>query len=186
MCRKRRTFRGHPERVDAAFVDGDRHFAFLALGNAGISAREYQVMRGHARGDVHAEAREPSTPASIADVIDSLDAGVIVRELVAQLAGAGVDTSGVGDEASCFPSLSDPRIADEPDRRIDERKADATCTWTISPSRKVADQDHREADGEGHPSELFDGRRGAGGCPFSAAAARVGVRSQCGRRAGCV
>jgi integrase len=72
-------------------------------------------MRGHARGDVHAEAREASSPASMADVIDVLDAGAIVRELVAQLARAGVDTSGVGDQASCFPSLSDTRIADEPD-----------------------------------------------------------------------
>jgi len=40
--------------------------------------------------------------------------------------------------------------------------------------RQVADQDRREADGDSHPSELLDGRRGEGGCPFFAAAARVG------------
>src|SRR5438309_1575895 len=115
---------GHPERVDAAFVDGDRHFAFLALGNAGISAREYQVMRGHARGDVHAEAREGSTPASVADIIEVLDAGGIVRELVAQLARAAVDTSGVGDQASCFPPLSDTRIASQTAHRRKESRCD--------------------------------------------------------------
>ena len=59
--------------------------------------------------------REPSILARIADVIDVLDAGAIVRELVAQLARTGVDSSGVGDQASCFPALSDTRIADEPD-----------------------------------------------------------------------
>ncbi|HVY39533.1 MAG TPA: site-specific integrase [Polyangia bacterium] len=57
-------------------------------------------MRRHEPQDAHADAQDTSP---------------LVRDLVARLLSAAVDSSGGGDQAFCFPSLSDTRIADEPD-----------------------------------------------------------------------